>query len=151
MPDLLCYRSTVGTNAGFDANTVGLALRCRELGVRTIAITTVAFERAIPSADPSGQTLHAVADVCIDQGGIVGDAVLELPELDVPIIPSSGVLCVAAVWMVFAEAAERMVAAGKPPLVYQGIQMPGAIERNARYRAAAERTGVGYGQPAPPR
>jgi uncharacterized phosphosugar-binding protein len=141
----------IGTNAGFDAGTVGLALRCRELGVRTIAITTVAFEQAVTSVDPSGKTLHEVADVCIDQGGVAGDAVLELPALDVPIIPVSGVLCVTAVWMVFAETAERMNAAGKPPLVYQAIQMPGAIERNARYSAEAERTGVGYTQPAPHR
>jgi hypothetical protein len=48
--------------------------------------------------------------------------------------------------MVFAAAAERMIAAGKPPLVYQAIQLPGAIERNARYEAEAARTGAGYGR-----
>ncbi len=103
----------IGTNAGFDPSTVGLALRCRELGVHTIAITTVVFEQGISSRDPSGKTLHEVVDLCIDQGGVVGDALLEFPELDVPIIPPSGVLCVAAAWMVFAATAERMIAAGK--------------------------------------
>jgi uncharacterized phosphosugar-binding protein len=140
----------IGTNAGFDAATVGLALRCREMGVRTIAITTVVFEQAIASVDPSGKTLHEIADVCVDQGGVDGDAILELPGLDVPILPVSGALCVTAVWMVFAEAAERMLAAGKPPLVYQAIQMPGARERNARCEAEAKRTGAGYTQQAPP-
>lgn len=37
----------IGTNAGFDASTVGLALHCRVVGAKTIGITTVAFERAI--------------------------------------------------------------------------------------------------------
>jgi uncharacterized phosphosugar-binding protein len=134
----------VGTNAGYDAITVGVALRCRALGVRTVAITTVAYEKAITSADPSGKTLHEVADVCIDQGGVAGDALLRLDGLDVPIIPPSGVLCVAAVWMVFAAAAERMVALGKPPLVYESVQMPGAAERNARAEEEARRTGHGY-------
>jgi uncharacterized phosphosugar-binding protein len=133
----------IGTNAGFDGTTVGLALRCRELGVHTIAITTVVFEQGVTSLDPSGKTLHEVADLCIDQGGVVGDALLEFPGLDVPIIPPSGVLCVTAVWMVFAATAERMVAAGKPPLVYQAIQMPGAAERNARYLVAAKSTDAG--------
>jgi uncharacterized phosphosugar-binding protein len=136
----------IGTNAGFDASTVGLALRCRAMGVHTIAITTVVFEDAITATDPSGKTLHEVAEVCIDQGGVVGDALLELPGLDVPIIPPSGVLCVTAVWLVFAAAAEQMIAAGKPPLVYQAIQMPGAVERNERVETKARRTGVGYGR-----
>jgi uncharacterized phosphosugar-binding protein len=139
----------IGTNAGFDASTVGLALRCRNMGVHTIAITTVVFEQAITSTDPSGKTLHEVAEICIDQGGAVGDALLELPGLDVPIIPPSGVLCVTAVWLVFAAAAERMIAAGKVPLVYQAIQMPGAIERNERFSEEARRTGRGYGEPTP--
>ncbi len=137
----------IGTNAGFDASTVGLALRCRELGVRTIAITTVVFEQGIESADPSGKTLHEVVDIPIDQGGVLGDALLKFPELDVPIIPPSGILCVTAIWMVFAAAAERLIAAGNPPLVYQAIQLPGATERNARYEAEAGRAGVGYGKP----
>jgi uncharacterized phosphosugar-binding protein len=135
----------IGTNAGFDPSTVGLALRCRELGVHTIAITTVIFEQGISSLDPSGKTLHEVVDLCIDQGGVVGDALLEFPELDVPIIPPSGVLCVTAVWMVFAATAEKMIAAGKPPLVYQAIQLSGAAERNAREEAKATGTRAGHG------
>jgi uncharacterized phosphosugar-binding protein len=136
----------IGTNAGFDSSTVGLALRCRDLGVHTIAITTVIFEQGISSVDPSGKTLHEVTEVCIDQGGVLGDALLEFPELDVPIIPPSGILCVTAVWMVFAATAERMIAAGKPPLVKQAVQLPGAAERNAHYDAEMQRTGIGYGR-----
>ncbi len=136
----------IGSNAGFDSSTVGLALRCRDLGVHTIAITTVVFEQGITSVDPSGKTLHEVAELCIDQGGVLGDALLEFPELGVPIIPPSGVLCVTAVWMIFAETAERMIAAGRPPLVYQAIQVQGAAERNAREQAEANRAGVGYGR-----
>ena len=118
----------IGTNARLRR----LAVRCGDLDVRTIAVTTVVYEQAIAFVDASGKTLHEVANVCIDQGGGVGDAVLEFPGLDVPIIPSSGVLCVAATWMVFAQAAEKMATAGTPPLVYQSIQMPSAVERNAR-------------------
>jgi hypothetical protein len=44
--------------------------------------------------------------------------------------------------MVFAEATARMVAVGKPPLVYQSIQLHGAEERNApRHLTEAWRTG----------
>jgi uncharacterized phosphosugar-binding protein len=134
----------IGTNAGFDQSTVGVALRCRAMGVKTIAITTVIFEQSISSVDPSGKTLHEVADICVDQGGVCGDAILEFSELDVPIIPASGAMSVISAWMIFAAAAERMIAAGKPPLVYQAIQLPGAANRNARYQTAVGRSGSGY-------
>jgi len=134
----------IGTNAGFDPSTVGLAVRCRAIGVHTIAITNVVFEQSINSVDPSGKTLHQVADICIDQGGLSGDAVLKFSELEVPIIPSSGATSIAAAWMIFAAAAERMIAAGKLPLVYQAIQLPGATEHNFRAQAEATSTGLGY-------
>jgi uncharacterized phosphosugar-binding protein len=133
----------IGTNAGFDPSTVGLAMRCRTLSVYTIAITNVVFEQSIKSVDPSGKTLHQVADICIDQGGISGDAVLRFSELEVPIIPSSGATSIATAWMIFAAAAERMIAAGKLPLVYQAIQLPGATEHNLRARAEATGSGLG--------
>jgi uncharacterized phosphosugar-binding protein len=134
----------IGTNAGFDPSTVGVALHCRALGVRTIAITSVLFEKSISSVDPSGKTLHEVVDICIDQGGLCGDAILKFSELDVPIIPSSGVMSVVAAWMVFAAAAERMITAGKPPLVYQAVQLLGAADRNVHAQAEVTRTGLGY-------
>jgi len=140
----------IGTNAGVDPITVELALRCRERGVPTVAVTTVAYEVAAPSTHPSGRKLHEVADVTVDQGGAVGVAIMEYSNVDVPLLPASGVLAVAAVWMIFAEAAERMAAVGRPPLVYQSMQLPGALARNARYQAQAEATGVGYDAPSPP-
>lgn len=132
------------TNAGFDSSTVGLVLNCRARGVKTIAITSVAFERAIDSRDPSGKMLYEAADICIDLGGVSGDAVIELPGLDEPIIPSSGAISTVAVWMILAAAAERMIAAGKPPLIYRAIQLKGAGEHNARAKTAATQTGRAY-------
>src|SRR5581483_11384500 len=67
----------IGTNAGFDASTVGLALHCQVVGAQTIGITSVSFEKAIRSVDDSGKMLHEVVDICIDQGGVPGDAVLD--------------------------------------------------------------------------
>ena len=61
----------IGTNAGFDASTVGLALRCRELGVRTIAITTVVFEYSASPFDTCDlrdalkETSWRMADICV--------------------------------------------------------------------------------------
>ena len=130
----------IGTNAGFDASTVGLALRCRAMGVRTIGITTVDFERSIDSSDVSGKKLHEVVDVCVDQGGVTGDAAIALLGLDVAAIPSSGVLCLTAAWMILAATAERMIAADRPPRIFQAIQLPGAKARNIGLQDQAARS-----------
>jgi hypothetical protein len=53
-------------------------------------------------------------------------------------------MSVVAAWMVFAATAERMITAGKPPLVYQAVQLPGAADRNVLAQAEMTRTGLGY-------
>jgi len=37
-----------------------------------------------------------------------------------------------------------MITAGKPPLVYQAVQLLGAADRNVHAQAEVTRTGLGY-------
>jgi uncharacterized phosphosugar-binding protein len=135
-----------GTNAGTLASHIDLADAVKARGARLIVITQLPFEQApdvVPS-HPSGRRLSELADVVIDLGGLPGDAELPFAADGLRLLPSSGVTGVLALWMVFAEATGRLTAQGTPPLVWQAMQMPGAMERNAatlrRYRA----TGLGY-------
>jgi uncharacterized phosphosugar-binding protein len=129
----------VGTNAGTDAGTVQAALAAHEAGCTVVALTIVAYERHrdVVVEHPSGAKLVDIADVVIDIGGTVGDAELEIPGLPEPFGPTSGVLLVAATWAILAGAAELLAAAGRVPIVYRGVQLPGGgalfRERKARY------------------
>jgi uncharacterized phosphosugar-binding protein len=93
---------------------------------------------------PSGQCLHDLADIVVDLGGHVGDGALTFPEIDARVIPSSGITGMLAMWMIFAETIEDVLAAGKVPLVYQSLQIPQAIARNDREVAEYARTRRGY-------
>jgi uncharacterized phosphosugar-binding protein len=136
----------VGTNAGTDAGTVQVAIAARDVGLTVIGLTCVAYERHpdVVVEHPSGAKLVDLADIVIDVGGDVGDAVLDIAGLDERFAPTSGAVLVALAWAVLAGAAERLAAAGTPPIVYRSVQLPGGEalfhERKARYERT--RSGV---------
>ena len=135
----------IGTNAGTVRFTVDTALAAKARGAIVIALTQLDFERDsnLILEHPSGHRLHELAEVVIDLGGEVGDGELALIDGVPPVLPSSGATGVVALWMIFAAAIERMVARGTPPLVWQAMQLPGAMERNARALEQYRRTGIG--------
>jgi uncharacterized phosphosugar-binding protein len=118
----------VGTNAGTDAGTVQVALAAGAAGCTVIGLTCVAYERwpDVVLEHPSRARLMDLADVVVDIGGAVGDAVVELESLDTSVGPTSGVALAAAAWAILVRAAELLVAAGLTPLVYRSVQIPGA-------------------------
>ncbi len=140
----------VGTNAGTDAGTVQVALAARTAGCTVIGLTCVAYERwpEVVVEHPSGAKLVDLADIVIDIGGTVGDGIVDLPGVDTPVGPTSGVALCAAAWAILVGAAERLVERGMIPVVYRSVQIPGAEalfhERVARY----EETRRGW-EPAP--
>ena len=138
----------VGTNAGTDAGTVQVAIAAREAGLTVIGLTCVAYERHpdVVVEHPSGAKLVDLADILIDVGGDVGDAVLDIAGLDERFAPTSGAVLVTLAWAILAGAAERLAAAGSPPIVYRSVQLPGGEalfhERKARYERS--RRGVDH-------
>jgi uncharacterized phosphosugar-binding protein len=132
----------VGTNAGTDAGTVQVAIAARDAGLTVIGLTCVAYERHpdVVVEHPSGAKLVDLADILIDIGGDVGDAVLVIPGLDERVAPTSGAVLVTLAWAILAGAAERLAAAGTPPIVYRSVQLPGGEslfhERKARYEGS---------------
>jgi uncharacterized phosphosugar-binding protein len=136
----------VGTNAGTDAGTVQVAIAARDAGLTVIGLTCVAYERhpEVVVEHPSGAKLVDLADIVIDVGGDVGDAALDIAGLDERFAPTSGAVLVTLAWAVLAGAAERLAAAGTPPIVYRSVQRPGGEalfqERKARYERT--RSGV---------
>jgi len=134
----------VGTNAGTDAGTVQAAIAARDAGLIVIGLTNVAYERHpdVVVEHPTGAKLSDLADILIDIGGDVGDAILDIDGLDERFGPTSGAVLVALAWAILAGAAERLAATGSPPIVYRSVQLPGGEalfhERRARYERTKE-------------
>jgi uncharacterized phosphosugar-binding protein len=71
----------IASQSGRNGAAVELALRCRDLGVTTVAITSLAHSGAVTSRHPSGLRLFDVADIVIDIATPLGDAILQDPRV----------------------------------------------------------------------
>lgn len=118
----------LGSVSGKNRVPVELAKTCREIGVKVIAFTALAYSAQVESLHPSGKRLFEMADVVIDVGAPYGDAAVTIKGLEVNALPVSGVGAIVAGWMVWEAATEKMIAAGKPPTVFQSINRAGGPE-----------------------
>ncbi|WP_324669518.1 SIS domain-containing protein [Geochorda subterranea] len=107
----------VASNSGRNAVPVELAQEAKRLGLKVIAITSVAHSAATPSRAPSGLRLFEVADVVVDNLAPLGDACLEVQGLDRPVGPLSTVTGAAILNAVMVRAIELLAARGSPPSV----------------------------------
>ena len=121
---------------------VEVALAAQRLGAKVVAITNVTYSLAVASQHSSGKRLCEVADIVLDNCGVVGDAVLNMEGFDTGVAPTSGVAFCYLIWALVAEAIAQMQAAGMNPHVYRSVNLTDGEEFNARAEAAYRETGV---------
>lgn len=129
----------IASNSGGNAVTVELARLARAEGVGVIAITSLHHATSTESRTPGTPRLHEVADVVIDNGGVVGDASVAVAGLASRVAPTSTVLGAAIVNTLVAEVAERLVARGVVPDVFTSGNVAGGDAANGRLLRAAIR------------
>jgi uncharacterized phosphosugar-binding protein len=59
---------------------------------------------------PGGQRLHEIIDFMIDLSGSYGDGERDVIEPGLWIVPSSGVTVMVALWMIYVDATEQLIA-----------------------------------------
>ncbi len=101
-----------------------------------VAIISRRHSEASPSRHWSGKKLQDFADLILDTGAPVGDAMVHVPGLEAPVSPGSTIGGCLLVNAIKAEVAFRLTAAGQPPKVLCGAAVVGA-ERAAQIFEAA--------------
>jgi uncharacterized phosphosugar-binding protein len=130
--DVLLLASTSGRNAV----TIDMALAARERGMRTIAITSLAYSGGVGSRHPSGKKLAELCDLVLDNGAPLGDAAVTVPGFAQKIGPLSSLTGIAIVNALAAEVVARLVARGVEPPVFMSANLDGGDAYNARLLAA---------------
>ena len=118
----------MGSVSGKNRAPVELALACRDKGVKTVGLTSLAYTSRVESLHPSGKKLCDVVDVVIDNGAPYGDAAVEIPGYAHNLLPVSGVSCAVIGHMLWGSVMEKMAAAGKPATVFQSVNRPTGME-----------------------
>jgi uncharacterized phosphosugar-binding protein len=106
---------------GVTANPIEMAMGGRRRGLPVIAVTSVAESRAATPGHSSGTRLLDHADVVIDLGTPIGDALVTIDGLATPVGPGSSVAGVAVVNELKVRTARLLVArGGMPPVLTSG-------------------------------
>jgi uncharacterized phosphosugar-binding protein len=124
----------VASNSGSNAVASRLAQRARDAGVRVIAVTSLGHATSPEARANPLPRLHELADVVIDNGGVVGDAAIEIDGFERRVGPTSTVVGAAMLNAIVAEAVERLVARGITPDVYASSNIEGGDKINERLR-----------------
>jgi uncharacterized phosphosugar-binding protein len=130
------------SNSGKNASPIDVALYAKAKGLTVAALTCLAMSRATPSQHSSGKKLFEVADHVLDNGGVPGDAIVEIGGGDSAGPTSTLIGCSVLNWLML-SVMEWLKANGHPLPVLRSQNSPGAIEHNrevgARYKARLSR------------
>lgn len=114
----------VGSVSGKTPNVIELALRGKEHGLTVIGLTSVAYSSQLESEHPTGKRLFEAVDLVLDNHAPYGDAMLEVPGLEYPALPASGLGAAVTLWAMTAALIEEMLQRGKALTVYPSVNRP---------------------------
>lgn len=113
------------SSSGCNVVPVEMAELFQQKKVKTVAIITQAHAAKSKSKRTDGKKLSDFADLVLDTGAPVGDAMVNIEGLDTPVSPGSTVGGVLLINSIKAEVARRLVAGGMPPKVLSGAAVVG--------------------------
>lgn len=131
----------VGSVSGRNIRPIELALACNEIGVHSVAFTSLTYTANVQSLHPSGKRLSEAAETVIDIGAPYGDAAMTIPGIDTEVGPVSGVSMAVAGWMIWERVMTRMADAGDPPTVFMSFNRAGGADYYARSREQYNKRG----------
>lgn len=123
------------SNSGINHLPLEIALKCKEIGMSVIAVTSKKHSAKVPARHPCGKKLMDIADVVIDNQVVKGDAILPLSDDRFKVGASSTILGAFIIQAITARTAEMLLEMGsKPPLLISA----NTPEGDAHNKALAE-------------
>jgi uncharacterized phosphosugar-binding protein len=126
----------VVSSSGCNIVPIEIAEGFQRRQVKVVAIISRAHSEASASKHPGGKKLQDFADVVLDTGAPVGDAMVQIPGLPTPVAPGSTVGGCLLVNTIKAEVAARLTAAGEPPKVLTAGAIIGADQAASLFESA---------------
>jgi uncharacterized phosphosugar-binding protein len=119
----------VFSNSGVNRLPVEMALHGRARGLFVVGVSAHAYARQAPLS-ALGLRLDQSVDLALDNGGVSGDALLELENFSWRVGPSSTMMC-ALIWnCLVSETARLLLESGIAPPIFVSLNIAGAAEHN---------------------
>jgi len=120
----------VSSNSGRNPVAIEMAMEAKKRGLTVIAVTSMEFSKAVTSRHESGKRLFEVADLTLDNKGVLGDALMEADGFEGKFGPSSNIVGCTILHSVMVQAIENLVSEGINPPVFTSANIDGAEEKN---------------------
>ena len=119
----------VVSNSGKNASPIEVALYAKQKGLTVIGLTSLAMSTTATTVHPGGQNLHALCDLVLDNGGVPGDALVEVAP-DQHAGPTSTIVGTMLLNLLALETMTWMRSHGHPLPVVRSQNVPGGMEAN---------------------
>ena len=124
------------SSSGCSLVPVEMAEEFRKRGIKVVALVSLDHARASKSRSSQGRKLIDCADLVLDTGAPVGDAMTDVPGLSQPVAPGSTVGGCLIVNAIKAEVAQLLVEHGQPPKVLTAEVVAGAESAKRLFESA---------------
>jgi uncharacterized phosphosugar-binding protein len=131
----------VVSSSGCNRVPIEMAEGFKRAGMKVVALISKAHSDASESKDPRGKKLQDFADLVLDTGAPVGDAMVKVEGLETPVSPGSTVGGCLVVNAIKAEVAALLTKAGQPPKVLSGAAVVGQARAVELFEAAYDEHG----------
>jgi uncharacterized phosphosugar-binding protein len=123
----------VHSNSGRNAVAIEMAEEAKRMGVYVVALTSKAHSSAVTSRHPRGYKLMDLADLVIDNCGVPGDAICEIPGLDMRVASTSTVVGAALMNELTVKTAAVLQSRGVEPPIFRSANMDNSEISNQRW------------------
>ncbi|MEL6252433.1 MAG: SIS domain-containing protein [Bacteroidota bacterium] len=126
----------VVSSSGCNIVPIEMAEIFQQKGIKVVALMTKEHSAGSTSKRADGKKLSDFADIILDSGAPLGDAMIKIDGLETPVSPGSTIGGVMIVNSIKAEVADRLTKAGKPPKVLTASAIVGAEKATALFESA---------------
>ncbi len=124
------------SSSGCNVVPVEMAKGFHDRGLRVVAMVSRRHSEASRSSHPNGWKVQDFSDLVLDTGAPVGDAMVCPEGSELAVSPGSTIGGCLLVNALKAEIAQRLVRAGRPPLVLSASAVVGKVKSEQLFEAA---------------
>lgn len=124
------------SSSGCNIVPIEIAECFQENNIKVVALISKEHSEKSTSKRPDGKKLTDFADIILNTGAPVGDAMVYLDGLETPVSPGSTVGGTMIVNAVKAEVAQRLIEAGQPPKVLVASAIVGSEKATRLFESA---------------
>ncbi len=124
------------SSSGCNVVPIEMAELFQKKGIKTVGLYSKKHSEGSTSKRANGKKLHDFCDLMLDSGAPLGDAMIEIENLETPVSPGSTVGSCMIINSIKAELANLLTEAGQPPKVLTGATIIGAEKAAALFQSA---------------